>query len=330
MLELVECLQWIVRGGPQLICRSGAGHCEIRTIRLPAEGFSPHSTYACMLIWVALLMNPWLETLCVVLVALAGIWLGKKASRLPSPLWAYALALPICLLGLLIVAACTTLLDFAQPLFFITAGRTKYVILSFAITFGLTTPLSRLPYRIERGVICVLMLLFATCFSVLPFLVPALIRNNLAGIETRVDASGICYQTKSYTCGPAAAVTALRKLGFPAQEGEIAVLARTNPLTGTLLWTLSSALKQRYTDQGLQCRFRTFDSIAQLKNAGITLVSIKEATFLDHCVTVLGVSDTLVTIADPVTGIEVLSHGQFERKWRSCGIVVSRNSPSSL
>ena len=275
-------------------------------------------------------MNPWLETLCVVLVAVAGVWLGKKASRLPNPLWAYALALPICLLGLLIVAACTSLLDYTQPLFFITAGRTKYVILSFAITFGLTTPLSRLPHRIERGAVCVLMLLFVTCFSVLPFLVPAMISNNLAGIETRVDADGICYQTTSYTCGPAAAVTALRKLGFPAQEGEIAVLARTNPLTGTLLWTLYSALKQRYTDQGLQCRFRTFDSISQLKNAGITLVSVKEAAFLDHCVAVLGVSDTFVTIADPVTGIEVLSHGQFDRKWHSCGIVVTRNTPGSL
>ncbi len=104
------------------------------------------------------------------------------------------------------------------------------------------------------------------------------------------------------------------------------MLARTNPLTGTLLWTLYSALKQRYADQGLQCRFRTFDSIEQLKNAGITLVSIREATLLDHCVAVLAVSDTLVTIADPVTGIEVLSHGQFERKWHSCGIVVSKTA----
>ncbi len=275
-------------------------------------------------------MNPWLETLCVVMVALGGIWLGKKASRLPSPLWAYALALPIGLLGLLIVASSTSLLNLTRPLFFITAGRTKYVILSFAITFGLATPLSRLPYKVERAAVWVLMLLFVTGFSVLPFLMPALIRDNLAGIETKVDANGICYQTTSYTCGPAAAVTALRKLGFPAQEGEIAVLARTNPLTGTLLWTLYSALKQRYADQGLQCRFRTFDSIAQLKGAGITLVSIREATLLDHCVAVLDVSDTLVTIADPVTGIEVLSHGQFERKWHSCGIVISRNTPRSL
>jgi predicted double-glycine peptidase len=275
-------------------------------------------------------MNPWLETLCVILVALGGIWLGKKASRLPSPLWIYTLGLPICLLSLLIVASSTSLLDLTRPLFFITAGRTKYVILSFAITFGLITPLSRLPYKVERAAVWVLMLLFVTGFSVLPFLVPALISDNLAGIETRVDADGICYQSTSYTCGPAAAVTALRKLGFPAQEGEIAVLARTNPLTGTLLWTLYSALKQRYADQGLQCRFRTFDSIAQLRNAGITLVSVREATLLDHCVAVLAVSDTLVTIADPATGIEVLSHGQFERKWHSCGIVVGRNTPRSL
>jgi predicted double-glycine peptidase len=308
----------------------GPGIGKSPTIRLPAKGFSPDSIYACVLIGVFLVVNPWLETLCVILIALGGIWLGKKASRLPGPLWAYALGLPICLLGLLIVASSTSLLDLTRPLFFITAGRTKYVILSFAITFGLATPLSRLPYKVERVAVWVLMLLFVTGFSVLPFLVPALVSDNLAGIETRIDANGICYQSTSYTCGPAAAVTALRKLGFPAQEGEIAVLARTNPLTGTLLWTLYSALKQRYADQGLQCHFRTFDSIAQLRNAGITLVSIREATLLDHCVAVLDVSDTLVTIADPATGIEVLSHGQFERKWHFSGIVVSRSASSSL
>ena len=308
----------------------GAGHCEITTVRLPDKGFYPDSIYMYMLIGVVLVVNPWLETLSVILVALGGVWLGKKASRLPGPLWAYTIVLPICLLNLLLFASSTSLLGLAQPLLFITAGRTKYVILSFSITFGLATPLPHLPHKIERCAVWVLMLLFVTGFSVLPFLVPALISNHLADIETKVDANGVCYQSTSYTCGPAAAVTALRKLGFPAQEGEIAVLARTNPLTGTLLWTLNSALKQRYADQGLQCRFRTFDSIAQLKNAGITLVSIRETTLLDHCVAVLDVSDTLVTIADPAIGLTVLSHGQFERRWHSRGIVFSKNTPRSL
>ena len=269
-------------------------------------------------------MNPWLETFCVIMVAATGIYLGTKASRLPNPWWAWILAIPILLLSLLIAATTTSLLDRAMPLLFITAGRAKFVILSFAITFGLTTPMSRLPYKIEKIIVSLLMLTFVTCFSILPFLMPALIKNDLASIQTKVDVNGICYQSKSYTCGPAAAVTALRKIGLQANEGEIAILAKTNPISGTLLWTLSSALTQRYRNQGLDCKFKTFDSITQLKNAGITLVSIKEATLLDHCVAVLNVTDQLVTIADPVTGICQMSHPQFENLWRFSGITLKR------
>ena len=275
-------------------------------------------------------MNPWLETFCVILVAIAGIFAGKKASRLPNPLWSYVLIIPVLMLALLILSSCTSLLDQTRQLSFITAGRTKYVLLSFAITMGLTTPMSRLPYKIERIFVSFLMLIFVTCFAILPFLMPALVKNDLSSIETRFGEDGICYQSKKYTCGPAAAVTALKKLGLNAHEGEIAVLARTNPFSGTMLWTLYSALKNRYRDQGIQCRFRTFDSIKQLRNAGITLVSIKEATLLDHCVAVLDVSDSLVTIADPVTGMEILSHQQFAQKWHFSGIVINRNTAAAF
>ena len=174
------------------------------------------------------------------------------------------------------------------------------------------------------------MLIFVTAFAILPFLMPALVKNDLSKIETRIGEDGICYQSKSYTCGPAAAVTALKKLGLNAQEGEIAVLARTNPIYGTLLWTLYSALQNRYHDQGIQCQFKTFDSIKQLRNAGITLVSIKESTLLDHCVAVLDVSESLVTIADPISGMEILSHQQFAEKWHFSGIVINRTTAAAF
>jgi hypothetical protein len=49
----------------------------------------------------------------------------------------------------------------------------------------------------------------------------------------RVDGDGVCRQSSHYTCGPASAVTVLRKLGLPAEEGEIAILSHTSALTGT-------------------------------------------------------------------------------------------------
>jgi hypothetical protein len=173
------------------------------------------------------------------------------------------------------------------------------------------------------------MVMVVVWFSVLPFLVPALIEGYLANLTTRLDSNGICFQTTDYTCAPAAAVTALRKLGLPAQEGEIAILSHTSPIIGTLPGCLQAALQNRYGDKGLRCQYRRFDSIAQLKDAGLTLAVVKSAFLSDHCIAVLEVSDRMITVADPVVGKKSLSHKQFEEIWRFSGIVLKRDSTQS-
>jgi len=169
-----------------------------------------------------------------------------------------------------------------------------------------------------------------TWFCVLPFLVPALIKDHLSSLTTRFDSNGICLQTTSYTCGPAAAVTALGKLGLSADEGEMAVLSYTSPVAGTILSCLSSAVQNRYAADGLRCQYRRFDSIEQLKDAGITLAVVRNAFLLDHCLTVLEVSDHTITVADPVIGRKVMPHKQFEKIWRFSGIVFKRDSTQSI
>jgi len=264
------------------------------------------------------------------LLALAGVFMGHKAGQLANPWWYWVLVGPVIMLTMLATAACTTLLDGLGPLVFITAGRARYLVLALAITLGLTTPLSRLPHLVERVVVCTLMVLFVGFFAILPFLAPALVRNDLGHIMTRIDGNGVCFQSRSYTCGPAAAVTALARFGVSAEEGEIARLARANPFSGTLLWTLHSALKERYSDQGLSTEFRRFNNAGELRGIGVTLVSVREAAMLDHCVAVLDISDTEVTIADPLSGLEILPIEYFEGKWRRCGIVVSRHRSSAM
>jgi len=169
-----------------------------------------------------------------------------------------------------------------------------------------------------------------TWFSVFPFLVPALIKNRLSNIKTRLDSNGICFQTTDYTCGPAAAVTALGKLGLSAHEGEIAVLSHTSPVAGTLPACLSSALQSHYGAAGLKCRYRRFDSIEQLRNAGVTLAMVRDSFLLDHCLAVLEVSDHTITVADPVAGKRLMSHEQFEKIWRFSGIVLERDHTQSI
>ena len=274
-------------------------------------------------------MNPWLETIGVIQIALLGIFLGRVFSGLRKPYWTLGYFLPAVFVAMLVLARYNNALPFVPPFSWVIAGRVRFVILALAVTMGLTTPLSRLPRKCEKLTIGVLMVVVVAWFSVLPFLVPALIKDDLSNLKTIVNSSGICYQTTDYTCGPAAAVTALGKLGLSASEGEIAVLSHSSPVVGTLPRCLYTALKNRYGADGLKCQYRRFDSIAQLRNAGITLAVVRDAFLLDHCVAVLEVSDHMVTIADPVLGRTLMSHEQFEKIWRFSGIVLKRVSTQS-
>lgn len=275
-------------------------------------------------------MNPWLETTGVILIAVCGAFAGRACSRFRKPYWVLGYILPSVLIAMLAMVRFNDALYFVPPFSWIVAGRIRFVVLSLAVSMGLTVPLSRLPYKFEKLIVCILMAGFVAWFSVLPFLVPALIKDRLSNLQTKFDKNGICRQTTDYTCGPAAAVTALRKLGLRANEGELAVLSYSSPVIGTLPACLTSALQDRYSAQGLSCQYRRFDSIAQLKNAGITLALVREAFLMDHCIAVLEVSDDAVTVADPVTGTRLMPYEQFEKIWRFSGIVLQRDTLQSI
>ncbi len=270
-------------------------------------------------------MSPWLETAGVTLVALLGAVLGQRSRRLRAPYWALSYVFSLSLIAVLALSRCDPTLQFARPLGWLIAGRLRLVVLAMAITLGISTLLPRLPRAWERVVVCVLTSALLLWSSILPFLTPALLKGHLADLETSIDANGVCLQTTKYTCGPAAAVTALRKLGLPAGEGQIAILSHASPITGTLPGSLCKALQNRYACEGLQCQYRPFRSISELKDFGITLAVVKDAFLLDHCVAVLDISDDTVTVADPSTGVRSMSHAQFETIWRFCGIVLDRD-----
>lgn len=275
-------------------------------------------------------MNPWIETGGVILIAVLGVLVGRLFSRLAKPYWILGYVIPLALIGMLAMVRFDYALYFVRPFAWVTLGRTRFITLSLAVAMGLTVPLSRLPRKWEKLVVCFLMAGFVAWFAVLPLLFPALIKDRLANLKTRFDSNGICRQTTDFTCGPAAAVTALGRLGLSADEGELAVLSYSSPLVGTLPACLSSALQRRYGNEGLRCSYRRFDSIAELRKAGITLVVVKEAFFLDHCIAVLSVSDDAVTVADPVTGTEIVSYQRFAKMWRFSGIVLQREPVQNI
>ncbi len=269
-------------------------------------------------------MNLWLEAAFALMVAAAGVVLGRWFSRFRKPYWTFGYFIPLALVLIYAVAVHFPALFFTPPISWMMMGRKKFAFLGFVTTMVLTTPLSRVPKKRDRIMISILMAVIVFAVSVWPFIVPAFERNEIARLQTNIDANGICIQTTGFTCGPAAAVTALRKLGLSGEEGKIGILSGTSSATGTPPDMLAEALQNEYGRDGLVAECRSFKDISELKQAGLTLAVIKYAFMVDHYVTVLEVTDTEVVVGDPLNGLDRMSHADFQREWRFVGIVLKR------
>ncbi len=135
-------------------------------------------------------MNPWVETIGVILVAFLGILLGRLFSGLRRPYWVLGYLFPTALIAMLALVRFDNSFYFVRPFIWVATGRSRFVTLSLAVSMGLTVPLSRLPRKWEQFSVCVLMAGFVIWFSVLPFVVPALMRERLANLKTRFDSTG--------------------------------------------------------------------------------------------------------------------------------------------
>jgi predicted double-glycine peptidase len=198
------------------------------------------------------------------------------------------------------------------------AGRIEFAAMAMICTTLLTTPLSRLRHKRERWGVAILMAIFTIYYSTLPFLMPALTYAEFSGLKTNLDRDGVCIQSSDYTCGPAAAVTALRKIGVPAEEGELAVWAYTTRFTGTGANCLCDAIRDHY---GTPCRTQFFQHVGDLRGKEPLVALVKYGFMVDHFVAVLKVTDTEVIAGDPLFGVRKYTISQFDDAWRECAIV---------
>ncbi|MGA3266906.1 MAG: cysteine peptidase family C39 domain-containing protein [Verrucomicrobiota bacterium] len=269
-------------------------------------------------------MNLWLDGLVAATIAVTGILLGRWFARLRTPYWTFGYFIPLALILVFAVAQHVPTLYFTPPVSWMMMGRKRFAIMGFVAALILTTPLSRLPKKRDRVVVCLLMAVIILSTSVWPFLMPALDRKALSLLKTHIDADGVCIQTTDYTCGPAAAVTALHRLGLPAEEGRLAILSETSSATGTEPDILAETLRREYGKDGLSAECRPFKDIADLKRAGLTLAVVKFNVMEDHWVTVLEVTDSQVVIGDPLGGTMKMSYAEFLDRWRFMGVVLQR------
>jgi predicted double-glycine peptidase len=166
-------------------------------------------------------------------------------------------------------------------------------------------------------------------YAVLPFLLPAVIRKDLLSIQTRLDINNVCLQSTSYNCGPAAAVTALRKNGIPAEEGEIAVISHTSPISGTPPDSLYIGLNKMYASRGLHFEYRRFNSIADLVGKEPIIAIVRFSFMVDHYVAVLEVSENKLIVGDPIGGKKQMTYNRFRKIWRKSGIILLPKSHRS-
>ena len=273
-------------------------------------------------------MTPWIESLGVSLLTASGFALGRWSSRLPKPYWAVGYLVSLPLVVAISLARRIPRLAFVPPFSWIMIGRVEFALLAVGSAVLLMTPLSRLPHRRQRVMVAALTVAFAGYF-ILPFVLPGVVRSRLAVLQTKMDRDGVCRQTTGYTCGPAATVTVLRGLGLEAEEGELAILAKATPVSGTQPDSLCSALRRRYGAAGLTCEFRHFRTVHELRDAGPAIVLVKFALLVDHYVAVLATTEDALLIGDPASGARTLSYAELEDIWRGYGVVLTRRPSQS-
>jgi hypothetical protein len=274
-------------------------------------------------------MNSFLETAAVAALALFGFLLGRWFSRLRGHWWLMGYGLPALMIATFIVIRRNSELEFVPPFSWMLAGRTEFALTGFVGALILSTPLSRLGRKQDRIAVMCFIALFVSVASLWPFISPAFNHRLQASLKTTLDSDGVCHQGTQYNCGPAAAVTALRRLGVPAEEGEIAILAHTSYALGTPPDVLGAKLQERFGAQGVEAHYRHFKSVRELRGDGFTLAVIKFGFMSDHYVTVLDVDDQNVTVGDPFRGKMVYSIENFAKEWRFTGIVVRRPNRKS-
>jgi predicted double-glycine peptidase len=269
-------------------------------------------------------MTVWFETVGILLIAIVGILLGRWASVRSTSARIFAMSASFAVVALILVSRQGSLWHTFPFLCPIAASRLRFVLLAFAVTLGLTAPLSQLRSLTSRFVTCLIMSFFITILVSLPFLGPVLIQSDLAASRTRIDMDGVCRQSQPFTCGPAAAVTALSRFGVQATEGELAMQSHTSPIIGTSPWDLYRTLKSNYASQGIEYSFLHMNSIDQLPADAILLAVVRDAPATDHCVAVLSVHENTITIADPMAGLVNMPRESFTHLWRNCGILLQR------
>ncbi|GEM_PF-3165324 len=269
---------------------------------------------------------PFQYSLFVLLTIAAGIWLGRSLVLKSERLWVFAYLIAMLLILYIGLAMRDPYFESLPGLGFLMKGRTEFGLIGFLVAMLITM----LALKAESSGLKILLpafgILITVFYSFFPFFLPDWYREEFSSFKTQIDANGVCKQNTDYTCGPAAAVTALHHLKISAEEGEIAILAFSNWVTGTPTDLLCDAINSKLINQNLECRTVKLADLNEIKRFP-AIAAVEYGLLVDHYVTLLGCEGSQLKIADPLDGIKFVSKEKFLSKWRKITIIFEEKRP---
>jgi hypothetical protein len=266
---------------------------------------------------------PWMQLIAIGPLAAAGCWAGWRAGRARWWGWVFAGALAVVLL----VAAGhrSPRLSVLPPVAWAVDVDVEPLVMAAAVPLLLVPLLARSPRR-QRPFVGVVAGIMLAYYAVLPPLCPLVARGALAAGRTHVDKSGVCVQSTPYTCGPASAVTCLRALGVPAEEGRVAIAARCGPMVGTAAAALAAAVRREFGPAGVAAECRYVPTLAELPTPAVA--EVIDPQWGGHFVAVLEAGPDFVIVGDPFGGRrQRLAAAEFLGRWKHLAVVMSRTTP---
>ncbi len=261
----------------------------------------------------------------ILLVLSAGLIVGHRSSR-SRRWWTVGYAVPVVLLFLIGLLRHTPRLSTFPVFRWILSGRNEFFLLAVIVSVLFGNLIPRIPKLRLKILVAIFMSIAGIYYCVSPFALPIVLYRSHQRLQTVVDPAGVCIQQTPYTCGPAAAVTALRRLGIEAQEGLLAIRAYSSPVSGTPEDWLCRAIESLYGQRGVRCQTQTFDSIDSLRDLCPVIAVVEFAPLVDHYITLLEFREDVVVAGDPAVGLQYLTYKDFKKRWRKIGIVVKRET----
>ena len=95
--------------------------------------------------------------------------------------------------------------------------------------------------------------------------------------------------------------------------------AHTTRFTGAPMDSLCDTMRNDYA---VPCRIVYCRDVSELQGKGPFVAIVKFSFLVDHYVAVLSVSETEVTVGDPLKGLRTCTPKEFDKEWRRCAIVI--------